>query len=239
MNTSKSAFFRQSFVMTEQDLTKLHRALTEFGDDTKIEIECADGLNRKLSTLEELLEFENPPNKAIQKLMLSSRGGNYERSAVLRFMNSDDSNMWLTMEGPEEAVMTLTSLVEERLASMKPWYSAFAKADFVYIALALLVIVYIAALAVLATGLIGGQAGVQASTPPDPRSMAIGYLIVFSPFILGIALNYWRKSVFPIGVFEIGQGQKRHADKELLRTLVVVGFLVSLAAGIVVLLMSR
>jgi hypothetical protein len=114
MNTNRDTSFRQSFVLTEPELRKLHQALEEFGGDIKIEIKCRDGLNRNLTSLEELLDFENPPNKEIQTLILTSRSidynrSNYNRSARLRFMNADDSNIWVSIEGPEEAVVKLNS----------------------------------------------------------------------------------------------------------------------------------
>ncbi len=240
MNTNKDASFRQCFVLTDQELGKLHRALTEFSDDIEIEIRCADGLNRNVSSVEELVQFENPPNKDIQELVLSSRGLNPYRSARLRFMNRDDANVWLTMEGPEESVVRLNSSVEDRLASMKPWYAPFAKVNFVVGAFVLIGVAYIGLLVVAATGILVTE---KTAAPDVLRSTALGNLIALAaigvPLILGFALNRWRKSLFPIGVFAIGQGQKRHADREWVRSTVVVGFVVSLVAGIVVLLVSR
>ena len=238
MNTKKQASFRQCFVLTEQELRKLYLALTEFSGNTSIEIKSADGLTRGVSTLDELLAFENPPNKDIQELVLSGKGRSSDRSASLRFMNSDDSNTWITMEGPEEAVVTFNASVEEQLSSMKPWYAVFAKLEFLVIGLLLVVVAYLGLLVLAATGLIGGQK----PSAPDLRSTALGNLIavllVSAPLVVGLALNRWRRNLFPIGVFAIGQGRKRHADREWLRSTVVVSFAVSLAAGVALLLVS-
>jgi MFS family permease len=97
--------------------------------------------------------------------------------------------------------------------------------DFVAIGLFLLGAAIVGLLVFAATGLIANQ---RSSNESDLRTTAIGYLIVLAivaaPFILGFTLDRWRKILFPIGVFAIGQGQKRHADKERLRSTVVVGF---------------
>jgi hypothetical protein len=55
----------------------------------------------------------------------------------------------------------------------------------------------------------------------------------FLPQIIGGILNWIRDKNFPKTVFAIGQGAKRHANKEVVRTVVIVGFVVSLVAGVV------
>jgi len=238
MNISKETSLYQCFVLTEQVLRKLNRALTEFNENIKFEIKCSDGLSRNLSNLDELLEFENPPNKNIQELVLSSKGHNYDRSVRLRLMNSGYPNIRLTMEGSEEAMTKLNSLVEEQLTGMKPWYFRFAKLDFRIIGLILLSIATIVLNILAATGSLRGQL----TSATDHRSTAISNLIfitiISSPFIVGFALNLLRKRFFPIGVFALGQGLKRHADNEFLRWTIFVGFFVSLAAGFFVLFVS-
>ena len=66
---------------------------------------------------------------------------------------------------------------------------------------------------------------------------------IFSPFVLlslpiGIVvfllLFIVRKKFFPIGVFAINQGLKRHQDREKIRTIVIAGLIINVVAGMVV-----
>jgi hypothetical protein len=75
--------------------------------------------------------------------------------------------------------------------------------------------------------------------------------ILFLALILGLALPaaiLWGiqdllsrllRKAFPMGVFLIGQGLKRHQDTDLLRTVVILGFLVSVVAGVLVSVLVR
>ncbi len=239
MNTSKDTSLRQAFVLTERDVSKLYDALTEFSPDITIEIKCADGLNRKMSNLDDLLKFENPLTREIRELVLVGRTDRYDRSARIRFMNEDYSNIWLSLEGPEDAVVKFNSFLEDLIPNLKPWYSRIARLDFIFTGLILLLAAFLGLLIFAATGLIANAK----SSEPDLKTTAIGWLLMAGILIVlfagGWLLNRWRKIVFPVAVFALGQGQKRHAEKEWLRSTVIVGFLVSLAAGIVLLLVTR
>lgn len=239
MKTNKDTSLRQCFVLTVRDVTKLCDALVDFSQDIKIEIKCANGLNRSMETLGDLLKFENPPNKEIRELVLSARTNDYDRSARLRFMSADYSAIWLSLDGPEDAVVKLNSLLEDLIPSLKPWYTPLVRLDFIIMGFLVLVAAYVGLLVSAATGVI---ANVKTSES-DLKSTAIAWLLIFAIvvglLVFGWMLNRSRKMIFPIGVFALGQGQKRHTEKEWLRSTVIVGFFVSLAAGIVVLLLTR
>lgn len=63
-------------------------------------------------------------------------------------------------------------------------------------------------------------------------AVAIGVLL---PQIIGGLLDLLKRFAFPKTVFAIGQGAKRHAKREILRTVTILGFIVSLASGLLVL----
>lgn len=64
-----------------------------------------------------------------------------------------------------------------------------------------------------------------------------GLAILVVLVMVGAKLNGWRSSVFPMGVFAIGGGIKRHETMEKWRSNVViggvVGFIASIVAGVV------
>jgi len=72
-----------------------------------------------------------------------------------------------------------------------------------------------------------------------PLLYIILIIILCSPAIILFAwlsskFNKLYFSIFPKGVFAINQGLKRYKDKEILRNVVVIGFLISLASSFVV-----
>jgi len=52
-------------------------------------------------------------------------------------------------------------------------------------------------------------------------------------FFAGVVVDHFRGRIFPMATFEIGQGSGRHSTLEAVRWTVVIGFLVSIAAGLV------
>jgi len=76
----------------------------------------------------------------------------------------------------------------------------------------------------------------------DPKATIIANLIVLGIFfaagLTAFLLNRAQRVLFPIGVFAIGEGKKRYAKKEFLRTSVVVGFGISMAAGIIIFILT-
>jgi hypothetical protein len=62
------------------------------------------------------------------------------------------------------------------------------------------------------------------------------WLVILCMFLVGEEV---RDSLFPSAVFTIGQGKSRFRDKERIQWGVGITFLVSLAAGLVIWLITR
>jgi hypothetical protein len=150
-------------------------------------------------------------------------------------MSGVGRNVYTFIEGAEEDVIRLNGSIEERLCSMEPWYGFLGRSHMGIITAILSVLILIP---IARTGrfinLIRSEFG---SVPARlMASFVFGGIVgaLFGPIFLWLA-----KSIFPSGVFAIGQGLKRHRVNEWIRGTVVVGFLVSLAAGIAVLFISQ
>jgi hypothetical protein len=73
------------------------------------------------------------------------------------------------------------------------------------------------------------------------KTVPIGGLVIFALIVVfAVVIGWWVlnllqrlvNNAFPMGVFAIGQGTKRHNDKDKMRYAVFVGF-INIAAGIV------
>jgi hypothetical protein len=65
------------------------------------------------------------------------------------------------------------------------------------------------------------------------HSIFKGLLWGFTPPVFGYIFSWIQKTYFPMGSFAIGQGVKRNKDKEIIRTVIIIGFSLSLIAAII------
>ena len=70
MNVSRDNRLTRPFVLTPDELEKLCNSVEKSAKIKYLKVECADKLDREFSSLPELLEYENPPNKAIEAIRI-------------------------------------------------------------------------------------------------------------------------------------------------------------------------
>jgi hypothetical protein len=84
-------------------------------------------------------------------------------------------------------------------------------------------------------GLITGIIKMKPGYLFDRESLSGFSIVLFGFVLLGFGCLFYniKEKFFPLGVFAIGQGDKRHRDKEIIRTVIIIGFFISLIAGII------
>jgi hypothetical protein len=242
MFASISQLRTQTVVVTPDDLRKLDNSLRIFGGVQSYEVECADKITRRFSTLQELLDFENPPHKDIRLLRMKTSAPRNKTNAVISFENTtltpassprtpgtqpQRSNIWISIEGDEARVVDLLHDLEDRLVAMKPRYSFMSHLDPLVTATVVFLVVGLPQLLIIA-----GAANREKVTIGDSKFWGL-VLIFIPPFVLGFLLWYARIKLYPIAAFRIGQGEKRFTDKDFVSTVVIFGFVVSLASSLV------
>jgi hypothetical protein len=233
MKTSREERLTQAFVLTVNDIRKTHDYLQKWVDEFSFEIFCADSLNREFATLEELSKFENPPKKSIKSLRLKGYSRDRKTSAWVALDTSSSRNIYISVEGDEDAVATINDSFENTLAAIKPWYALLARTDFTLVLSALVIVPAIIIVLSIGLGIVKLRSDPSFDFASGLQSFYKGVTFWLIPFILGFILNRIRYTTFPMGVFAIGQGAKRHKDKEIMRTVVIVGFFISLVSSIV------
>jgi hypothetical protein len=119
--------------------------------------------------------------------------------------------------------------VTDTLNGMKPWYSRISTIDMFY--------VWFPIFWVLASL-------VWIMTPSSPTKPAIPFRKALEFLAIGLAVfgfivavvwgvGWARKRFFPVATFAIGQGSSRHQHYEQVRWVVIIGFLIGVAASIV------
>lgn len=228
MKISRTSSFKSVFVLTDKEIIKLFHLISNFSGQPKIEIYCKDNLTREYDNIEQVLAYENMKGKEITSIKLSSYGKDdlSGRKVYLTFDNSEFSNVYIKIEGPERETTELNEKFGERFESIRPWYSFLSKVDFTYLFIGL----YLFLVAIIILMVLLGNIKLVDSERSD-LSKSIGYLIGLVPFIVGVLFNKVKSKVFPSSSFAINQGLKRYNNLENFRFIILGGFLVSIVAS--------
>lgn len=231
MKVSRAESVTQAYVLDAHELEVLCNHLHSWLVTFSFEITSKDSLKREFTTLEELLKFENSPNKEIQTLRISGYSEDLKTRLWLKFDKDILRNIYISIEGDDESAIAINEVIEERLPALKPWYAFLAQPTLFYVVAALFILVW---LIFIIWGVSTGKLSKEGFSKAFTDSSIWGWII---PFFAGMLTTQLlikaRLFIFPMGVFATGQGLKRHKNKELLRTGVVIAFIVSLASSII------
>jgi len=228
MKVSRKESITQPYVLTSHDLEKFCARTNGWFFKFDFEVTCKDKLNREFSTLEELLEFENSRAKDIQTLRVFGISKDTQTHLWLKFDKDLMRNIFISLEGNEDTVDGVNEAIEDSLSMMKPWYAVIARAE------SWLVFSFVLFLVFASISLFGFAAGRwRLSDLGNAKIIVLLITALIAGMVSDIVLTKLRLLIFPMGVFAIGQGLKRHKDKELIRTGVILAFVVSLASSLV------
>ena len=223
---------RRAFVLSEEDLRALSETLGAVGA-LKYTLDCSDGLSREVRTLEDILRYDNSPERSIVRLTLDARTSDLKSWASISFGNDESTNLRIRLEGPEEVIVPLNRELEARLAAMRPWYAIMTRGDVILLSMAFLFGLFVLFVAFVAFG----PGRWVSSATRDPRSEARSALLGFGVPVVFIGLAWLlhraRNWLFPIGSFVLGSGKARYDVLEKVRWTVVVGFVVSVVGSFV------
>ena len=234
MQASWSVSKDGAFVCEADDLERLTKLLESHVGEVSWEIACADGIDRSGQDLTALLDFDNAPNRRIQRLRLRARGNNAQCSASVR-LGCLFNVLDVSIDGPVEFVEQLRPALESQLYGLRAWYDPLARMDFVQVVFLLLLAAVLVATLAVAFDLIDSS---NESPGPTARGQARLYMAIGGAAVVGWGLNKIRERLFPPVTFAIGQGKRRHENLEQIRWGVIVAFAVSLLAGLLLLGLS-
>lgn len=229
MQVSRSFRDASVFVLRWEDVDRLHCRFADEFPIITIKASCADGLTREFSDLGELKQFSNAKRVAIDTLQFECRDQVYKNRSSIYFEASAAKNVRFSVDANEVAGTSLNTFFMDFLDSIRPWYSKLAGFDF---SIAVTVIALTSTmLLVLFAWLKGFLKSVTVSAGSGERAFKSFAASVVIMVTAGL-LNHFKGKFFPMGSFAFGDGLKRHDNFEVLRTVVIVGFIVSIAASI-------
>src|SRR6266508_4840107 len=234
MDAHYSVELPQAFIVGDDELKKLADLLSNRIGNLEIRADCADDVARTCKNVKELAAFENAKGKEIRRLHISARSDDFEKRATIDLSGSRWRGISLDFEARDDVVSRLRTEVLELIGGMRPWYAGLHRVDFGSIAFLAYLLLWFGLLIVVAFNWIPVAGGKE----QNPSASALGQLVVYGGiaflFATGIVLNRFRDSVFPRAVFLIGQGKARFQHLDRIQWGIIIAFLVSFAAGVVI-----
>ena len=229
MKTRKTRSAKVAFVFGEDALQRLLATLAPFSEEIELKVTCSDGSTLEPGSASELLDLPNPPYRKITSLAVSNHILRSKVHADLT-LNVDEwfissSSVTYTLRGEDADVLQLDRDVNDWLTLMRQWYSPIAFPGMPSVMLSL---------GAWAAGWLIAWSARNISAKHQVFWFSVGLLLQAFAWT-----NWWiRKKLFPIGVFEIGDGIRRHQAlrdfrKNLSLVSIVVGILIGVAATII------
>lgn len=211
------------FVLHPRDLEQLAHKLSSLASKIRYEIRCSDGKDRAFDNLADLVAYDNLGSRSITALTVSADNPSTGTKFFVIFANVSKS-VDFRIEGPENVADDLVAFMRELIQEMRPWYSRVLPTPFT--------------VAMLGGGGLAAtmnelRVGSTNRRFEDAFPFTSIWLTLVVTFVAGsIFFAIWKRN-FPMGSFAIGYGERRHHDREMIRLSLVMAFIVSVLAGVV------
>ena len=240
MNASYSEILFQTFVISDSELNKIYETLKNRIGEVHISADCADNIDRKFESLDELIAYENPKSKEICSLYLTASSDDYSQSASINFSSFHWRGISIKCTGSEEHVSKCKEDILDIVAGMRLWYNSMHSeyiAPVIYSTFALLFLGWCLSFIwylflKFEWGSVSNPNPTTVETVGVLNSIMYAFQLVFC--ILSISYKKLRDYAFPPTLFAIGQGTSRFKHKEKIQWCVIIGFIISLAAGFII-----
>ena len=217
MRASWSISKNDAFVCEAEDLRRLIKLLESHASEVSWKIVCTDGIDRSGEDLAALLEFDNAPNRRIQRLHLRACSNDTQCSAYV-WLGGSFNVLEASIDGSIEFVDQLRPALESQLYGLRAWYTRIARTDFVKVSFLLLFSVSIVFFLLVAFGFVeGSNESPEPTEPTAKRGFALAVTVVWGGLVVGWGLNKIRERLFPPVTFAMGQGKRRHEILEKVR----------------------
>lgn len=237
MKVTAKVELKHAFVLRSSDAAKIWSVLAEALGPVKASARCADDIEREFDSTDALSSYENPRSRCIRSLSFRARSNGFDASASVHLGGrfSSTPTIDLDIEGPEPTVLRVRDRLGELFDGMRPWYSVISRIDFFLV---------VAGMSIFLMTVLSGMSG----KATDRRALGISEAVSGAAFLSALfgavafliwVLNRIRNRVFPAATFAIGQGEGRHQFDEKIRWVVIIGFLVSTFASLVVAFLFR
>ena len=222
-----SKFESQSLLVNEDALKKLFKLFSDRLGTARISAACSDDMTREFSDVASLLSFENGRAAKIETLTIVASDHSRSNFGFLRFAGGFFS---IEIKAREDVATRLKTRTSEIIVGCRPWYWFF---DNGWVSLAFVLIMQ------LPLQIFINRKNLFSEPPTSLSDISIfSAVYILLPLLGGIVgIKVYlriRKLFFQDCTFLIGQEKQQHQTREMVRWGVIIAFVVSVAAGLVV-----
>lgn len=236
MDASYEANLNLPFVLRAEDLEKLCMLVSNATGECEVTIRCGDGLQRRTSDVAEVLQYSNASNRQVQSISIEGHGGEPRSSIEVTFASRFFHTISVRVRAEESRLVHLRDSLETIFSGLRPWYAGAARRDIYGTVLTIVFLLYLT-VAISMFFDLPSSATVLQEPVEGIRRIVFLTLAVAAP--AAWLLNKLRAKVFPDACFAIGHGRARYDTQEKVRWGAVIGFAVSVAAGLVLLALQQ
>ena len=234
----------RAFVVGAPELKKLTKLLQDSVGKVRISAHCTDGFSYDFETIDELIGYENPKSKEIQSMNLTAESEDFSKSAKVHFSSSGLELISVRCHGDRDCVSKLKEKILDIIEGTCPWYNVIRRQNIILLTSGILLMLWFIWMLLFVLYHIVEFKSESISNfvlAVKDTNLFIRLLLPFMGVLLTIFIpNYGKLQdfVFPPGAFKIGQGKSRFKVKERIQS-GIIGFLVSLATGLIIWLITR
>ncbi len=238
LKVEKSENYDWAIIVDETDLRRLEETIklsldSQNNDIIKIKykIRCSDGSNIETNDLNEVINEENSKERSIKNIKIIVDNQNFSKNIDISlgdqgFLKSNTVSYSITGDNRDWVYLS-ASKIDERLKTLKQWYSIFKKIDCFWFIFIFVVIVFTYILSLPK----------KENTYTTFLEFLKGYSIIIAILIIIYLIYKSIKScynyLFPLTVFRISAGIKRHDAIIDLRSKIFWGGFVALIVSII------
>lgn len=235
MNVHYSKEIPQAFVIGSPELQEVVALFEKHIGKVDVRVKCSDDFSRDFDTLKELIAYRNPKSKEIRRIHLTARSDDHKKSAAIAFVDSTWSGILIDFKGPEDTVFILKEETLDIIAGIRPWYNVISNFK-AHMAISFILGIILGIINVFwIQSALGYKIEDMSFITFLRKVMPINIMITGIIFVTLYAfLRKPYKYLFPQAVFLIGQGESRFKHQQKVSWGVIIAFLVSLTAGLII-----
>lgn len=239
MQSSYYKEFNFAYSFEEEGLKKIFKLLTDRIGETSLEVLCSNDITLKLNSIDGLLRYENAKDKEIKAITFFARDREKNRTAYVRLKGGAFDGISITIEARHDVVERTSNALRDIIMGSKTWYSLLYSAENYF-----LFIVYPAIFLIINSILISTwlSPALAKQKELEKGSFAYAFIVILFGIILYLVIGFLimilRKYAFPKRSYLVGQAKKRHKALAIFQVAVIIGFVVSLTAGMVTSLLT-
>jgi hypothetical protein len=230
MKAEKTKYSKAAIIITEEELKRLDAIAAQVDQARYYVVNAHGDLTVNCENIDELLRFLKTSASPVKQMIVNTNPVNNRSLSLLASIGRNSVlPIYYQVKGSETEVPYITSVLDEWISDIKPWYSWITRTDVVMVLMAVIVGIDfpIVALAFIAYAQVHpGEIFTLTLGANTATYFFAGGIPVVAIALLGVALNRVKSRIFPKSVLAIGEGLRRHKRVVFFRRAIGVGLAV-------------